>query len=372
MVPRQSARRAARLPLPRLLLACLAASLLLVVLLAAGCGHGHPASGAGPAASAKPGASAAPLARLHVQAVGADSALLRAPGTVHFAFRFTGAAPSQWNWRVVSAYGDVVASGVSTTSAGSNGAVTWDGRTPTGAVADPGEYLVKIGPGAKYRAGMTTVAWVRFEPPVKAHVYTRLPAAGRRVALTFDDGGSKTAWYWILRELEAGHAKGTFFPIGLYVGDYAAREAAQTIKDHMAIGNHTWSHQDLPMLSDAQVRYQLRQDDAVWWRTLHASPVPYLRPPNGDYNAHTLALAGSLGYSRVVLWDVDGEDDVVPKISVSAIVHNVLDNVRPGSIILMHIRGRTPKALPLIIAGLHARNYQMVTLPELFKAAGVP
>ena len=367
MVPRPSVGRAARPPLTRLAFACLAASLLLV----AGCGHGHSAAGAGPAASAKPGASAAPLARLRLQAVGADSALLRAPGTVRFAFRFTGAAPSRWNWRVVSAYGDVVASGVSTTNAGANGAVTWDGRTPTGAVADPGEYLVKIGPGAKYRAGMTTVGWVRFEPPVKAHVYTRLPAAGRRVALTFDDGGSKTAWYWILRELEAGHAKGTFFPIGLYVGDYAAREAAQTIKDHMAIGNHTWSHQDLPMLSDAQVRYQLRQDDEVWWRTLHASPVPYLRPPNGDYNAHTLALAGSLGYSRVVLWDVDGEDDVVPKISVSAIVHNVLDNVRPGSIILMHIRGRTPKALPLIIAGLHARNYQMVTLPALFKAAGI-
>jgi peptidoglycan/xylan/chitin deacetylase (PgdA/CDA1 family) len=53
-----------------------------------------------------------------------------------------------------------------------------------------------------------------------------------------------------------------------------------------------------------------------------------------------------------------------------AIVRNVLSHVRPGSIILMHTRGHTPKALPSIIAGLRARHYQMVSLPELFKAAG--
>jgi peptidoglycan/xylan/chitin deacetylase (PgdA/CDA1 family) len=351
------------------------AALALTLLLLTGCSHGHSPSGAGATSSAKPGApaSSAQLTRLRLHTVGPAAALLRAPRTVRFTFRFAGGAPSRWNWRVVSAYGDVVAWGVNAVTAGAGGgAVTWAGRTRSGAVADPGEYLVKIGPGARYHADMTTIGRVRFEPPVQARVYRRLPAAGRRVALTFDDGGSKTAWYWILRELEAGHAKGTFFPIGLYVGSYAAREARLTIKDHMAIGNHTWSHQDLPLIGDAQVRAQLRRADGVWWRTLRASPVPYLRPPNGDYTARVVALAGRLGYSRIVLWDVDAGDDITPKLPVSTIVHNVLDYVRPGSIILMHIRGRTPKALPLIIAGLHARGYQMVTLPALFKAAGVP
>jgi peptidoglycan/xylan/chitin deacetylase (PgdA/CDA1 family) len=51
-------------------------------------------------------------------------------------------------------------------------------------------------------------------------------------------------------------------------------------------------------------------------------------------------------------------------------VRNVLENVRPGSIILLHARGKAPKALPLIIAGLRVRHYKMVTVPELFAAAG--
>lgn len=204
--------------------------------------------------------------------------------------------------------------------------------------------------------------------PVKARVYRSLPAAGRRVALTFDDGGGKTAWYWILRELLAGHAKGTFFPIGEYVGGYARRDARLTLKDHMAIGSHSWSHPDLTAVSAGEVRTQLLRPEAVWWHDFGATPVPYLRPPYGSYNARVLAIAGRLGYSRIILWSVDSRDWSKP--GVSAIVRNVLDNVRPGSIILMHTRGQTPKALPFIIAGLHRRHYQMVTVPELFAAAG--
>lgn len=301
-----------------------------------------------------------------------DAVLLRRPDAVRFSFRFLGTVPSAWNWRVVGIYGGILASGLDETTAGaSGGSVSWDCRTQGGAVADPGEYLVKVGPGRHIRSLMTTVARVRFEPPVVAHVYRRLPAAGRRVALTFDDGGGRTAWYWILRELLAGHAKGTFFPIGEYVGGYAAREAHLTIKGQMAIGNHTWSHPELTSANDAEVRRQLLLSEDVWWHDLRATPVPYLRPPDGAYDAHVRAHAGSMGYSRIVLWDIDAGDAAEPRIPVSAIVHNVLSQVRPGSIILMHIRGYTPKALPLIIAGLHARHYQMVTLPELFKAAGM-
>ena len=271
---------------------------------------------------------------------------------------------------MLNAYGTLLASGKGQTAAGaSTGHVTWTGTQADGSPADPGLYLVKVGANGAPSDSTTTIGWVRLQPPVTAHVYTSLPAAGKRVALTFDDGGGKTAWYWILRELLAGHAKGTFFPIGLYVSDYANRMAGLTIKDHMAIGSHSWSHPDLTKLSDAAVRAQLVQTDNIWWQDFHASTVPYLRPPYGAYNAHILALAGQLGYSRIILWDVDSLDWTKPGVNV--IVHNVLDHVHNGSIILMHTRGMAPKALPLIIAGLHARGYQMVTLPELFAAAGI-
>jgi peptidoglycan/xylan/chitin deacetylase (PgdA/CDA1 family) len=353
----------------------LRAALLLtaaVLLLAAACGGAGPSNPGSPSASASPVSTASPSATgdaVHVRTVGPDSVLLRSRRRVRFRFRFLGVAPPAWRWRVTDFYGGNLIAGQGETADGSStGSVTWTGLRPDGSRADPGLYLVEVGAVGAPARSMTRIGWVRFEPPVKARVYTRLPAAGRRVALTFDDGGGKTAWYWILRELRAAHAKGTFFPIGRYVGGYAKRMAGLTIKDHMAIGSHSWSHPLLTWLSKRHVRAQLRRAERVWWRDFRASPVPYLRPPYGAYNARTLAIAGRLGYSRIIMWDVDALDWANP--GVHAIVRNVLDNVRPGSIILMHMRGKTPAALPRIIAGLRARHYEMVTLPELFAAAG--
>ena len=358
---------------------------LTIALAAAGCGSvaasgsspastsGSSAAGSSSAASSPASASASPSsagAALAVKTVGPDSVLLHSRTSATFAFRFTGAAPAAWSWRVVGYYGAKMAAGQGTTNASaSGGSVTWKGTGPGGADADPGLYLVQVGASGAPHGSMQTIGRVRFQPPVKAKVYFSLPAAGKRVALTFDDGGGATAWYWILRELRHGHAKGTFFPIGQYVGGYAKREAGLTVAGSMAIGSHSWSHPDLTRMSDAGIRAQLKQTDDVWWNDFRASTVPYLRPPYGAYNAHVLSIAGQMGYSRIIMWDVDSNDWTNP--GVDAIVHNVLSAVHDGSIIVLHTRGKAPKALPLIIAGLRARGYEMVTIPELFKAAGI-
>jgi peptidoglycan/xylan/chitin deacetylase (PgdA/CDA1 family) len=53
----------------------------------------------------------------------------------------------------------------------------------------------------------------------------------------------------------------------------------------------------------------------------------------------------------------------------------VLDEARPGSIILLHpwypSRATTRQALPGIIRGLRAKGYELVTVPELL-ARGEP
>jgi peptidoglycan/xylan/chitin deacetylase (PgdA/CDA1 family) len=357
---------------------------LTIALVAAGCGSSaapgssspsspgpsSPGSTAAASSSASPSASSPSGSALGVKTVGPDSVLLHSRTSATFRFRFTGTAPATWSWRVDGYYGAKMAAGEGTTAAGaSGGSVTWKGTGPGGADADPGLYLVKVGASGASHASMKTIGWVRFQPPVKAKVYNSLPAAGKRVALTFDDGGGATAWYWILRELRDGHAKGSFFPIGQYVGGYAKREAGLTVAGSMAIGSHSWSHPDLTRMSDAGIRAQLKQTDDVWWNDFRASTVPYLRPPYGAYNDHVLSIAGQMGYSRIIMWDVDSNDWTNP--GVDAIVHNVLGAVHDGSIIVLHTRGKAPKALPLIIDGLRARGYRMVTIPELFKAAGI-
>ena len=90
------------------------------------------------------------------------------------------------------------------------------------------------------------------------------------------------------------------------------------------------------------------------------------RPPYGSYNATTLKLLSSL-HLLMVLWSVDTGDYAQP--GVSTIVERALAGAHPGAIILMHdaggLRTQTIEALPLIIKGLQARGYQLVTVPRL-------
>ena len=94
-----------------------------------------------------------------------------------------------------------------------------------------------------------------------------------------------------------------------------------------------------------------------------------MRPPYGAWDAHVLAAAGSAGYTRTILWDIDTIDwkpisDGGP--TAAQIVAKVLANAQGGSIVLMHLGGyETLKALPGIVDGLRDRGFQLVTLGEM-------
>ena len=79
-----------------------------------------------------------------------------------------------------------------------------------------------------------------------------------------------------------------------------------------------------------------------------------------------LALVGQCGYATV-LWDVDTRD--WSGIGTAAIVKNVLQNAREGSIVLFHdYVGRechTVAALKEILPRLSAAGYRFVTVSEL-------
>ena len=72
-----------------------------------------------------------------------------------------------------------------------------------------------------------------------------------------------------------------------------------------------------------------------------------------------------------VLWDVEPES--YPELSGDSalIVRHVIENVRPGSIILLHVmpqnRQASLAAVPGIVRQLRARGYHFVTVSELLK-----
>ncbi len=212
---------------------------------------------------------------------------------------------------------------------------------------------------------VTSAKSFRDYQPGSAKVYYHLPAAGKRVALSFDDGGDNAAWASMLSTLKRYGAHATFFPVGPEVDPALAR---RTVAYGDALGSHGWTHTEMTRQSYAQVLHEWVSSEAPWWSAAGVSPVPYCRPPYGSHNATTAAAAGAAGFTRIILWDVDPQDWASPGSGV--IAQRVLSHLHPGAIVCMHIRAQTAQALPAILSGMRARGYKCVSLPELFRAAG--
>ncbi|WP_078892054.1 polysaccharide deacetylase family protein [Streptomyces sp. NRRL S-350] len=184
---------------------------------------------------------------------------------------------------------------------------------------------------------------------------------GKVVYLTFDDGPSPAYTPGVLATLARYGVRATFFEIGQNVNAHPSL-TAQVAKQGHSVQNHSWSHPDLRKLSGSALDAQLVNTDKAIRAGTGRTPN-CLRPPYGAVNGAVRARAAALG-KQVVLWSVDPVDWSRP--GTAAIRSRVLDNVRPGSVILLHDgggdRSQTVAALPAIISTLKARGYGFATL----------
>jgi peptidoglycan-N-acetylglucosamine deacetylase len=232
----------------------------------------------------------------------------------------------------------------------------------------PGVYRIQF--TVRDEAGNVTVSKrrsFRNHRAVSGGVWRRVNGAGKRVALTFDDGGAGP-WQSMLNTFKRYGMHGTFFPLG---GWAAASPSLmrRTVREGHGVGAHGWTHTAMTRQNASAVQSEWLRNTAPWWSATGYSPVPYCRPPYGDMNGGTTAASAAIGYYRVILWDVDPQDWRQP--GSGAIASHVLSRVRPGSIVCMHLTPQTAAALPTILSGLKARGYKAVSLPELFHAAGM-
>jgi peptidoglycan/xylan/chitin deacetylase (PgdA/CDA1 family) len=205
-------------------------------------------------------------------------------------------------------------------------------------------------------------------PSLASSEWTTLPTSRKVVALTFDAGANARAVRSILRTLDRKRARGTFFVTGRWLARYPRHGRA--IARRFPMGNHTWSHPDLTTLSTARVRRQILDTDRRIRTTTGTEPRPWFRFPFGARDARTMRVARCLQYGSV-RWTVDtlGWKGTSGGQSVRSVVRRVLDGLRPGAIVLMHV-GSHPTdrstldadALPRIIDALRARGYGLVTL----------
>jgi hypothetical protein len=137
------------------------------------------------------------------------------------------------------------------------------------------------------------------------------------VALTFDDGPYLYTSH-ILDLLDKYDAKATFFITGNNLGkgeiDDPTKPWADLIKrmhktGHQ-IGSHTWSHQDLSLMSDERRMNQMIYNEMALRNILGFFPT-YMRPPYSSCTDACQRLLENLGY-HVVYFDLDTEDYLYP------------------------------------------------------------
>lgn len=189
------------------------------------------------------------------------------------------------------------------------------------------------------------------------------PAAGKAVALTFDDGPSDRTRA-VLSQLRRGGVPGTFFTVGTSASGQRQLLRQLRRQGHV-LGNHTYHHADLARLSDSAAAGEISAANRLIRSATGFQPCLF-RAPYGTETQRVVDVASGLGMTTVG-WSVDPSDWKRP--GAAAIADRVVSATRPGSIILLHDGGGadfgTPAALGPIIKRLRDRGYRFVTVPEL-------
>lgn len=220
------------------------------------------------------------------------------------------------------------------------------------------------------------VRTVAAEPPPSPQSVVAVVTHGSRdvpmVALTFDACPTKPPVELddrIPAELVAAQAPATFFVSGRWaktLPDAVRRLAAEPLFE---IGNHTTRHPHLKKLDAAHVRSELTDTQDILEGLAGRRPR-WFRPPFGEVDARIAGEAAAVGLGTINFDVASG--DPAPGMTRARLVHAVLANVRPGSIVVLHANHRrfaTADALPEIIDGLRAKGLELVTVSRLVDAA---
>jgi peptidoglycan/xylan/chitin deacetylase (PgdA/CDA1 family) len=195
-----------------------------------------------------------------------------------------------------------------------------------------------------------------------------------RIALTFDDGPSKSTPL-ILDILKRNGIKATFFVIGKNADRHP--EIIQRIAEEGHIlGVHTYSHSLWSSIkTPKQIALELDKTAHAIYRVTGQDPS-FFRPPFGWDSPLMDQVCKKKGYTTIK-WTIDPKDwqHPAPDMFVSRIVNRARDN----AIVLLHDGLQTEEspnisstiqALPILIDTLSRIGYRFVAVNEIRKKGG--
>jgi len=197
----------------------------------------------------------------------------------------------------------------------------------------------------------------------------------RSILFTFDDGPSRRTTPALLDILDDLDIKAVFFVKSESFGNGNPweREHAEIVREivrrgHL-VGNHTETHRQLPLLSNAEIDAELAVSERKIEWTLGRTPR-LIRPPGGALSQRVEQLLAERGYSSV-MWalyagdlEVETPDDVV-RTFFRVLDRRELDTGDRGGIVLMHDTKRhSVDALPRLVEALRRRNCKLLAKDE--------
>ena len=203
-----------------------------------------------------------------------------------------------------------------------------------------------------------------YDPRTDSSVFFRVKEPEMRIALSFDDGPLKGKTDKILDVLDRYNVKATFFMVGSQA-EYCGETARRVVSEGHEIGNHTFNHKNLATMSPKELDVEISSAEEAIFEACGYIPSLF-RPPEGVCTENIANAAKYRGYS-IVMWSVDTLDWHGKR--ADEIASNVISNVTPGAVILMHdgifAKSHTAEALEIIIPTLINEGYEFVTVGEL-------
>jgi cellulose synthase/poly-beta-1,6-N-acetylglucosamine synthase-like glycosyltransferase/peptidoglycan/xylan/chitin deacetylase (PgdA/CDA1 family) len=262
--------------------------------------------------------------------------------------------PAHWSLLALLLGGVLLLLGVQ----GLSTAATGRSATPTAGAPDP----ALRGPAAIWR-----VDGSRLVPSQRP--------AGRRIALTFDDGPDPRWTPRIAALLGRLGVPATFFVVGEHVVEHP--DAVASLEDKgFELGNHTFNHADLSAAPGWERHLQLSMTDAAIAGAAGVRPrlfrPPYTGGPESITSTYAAELAATIGPGQLIAFsNYDSEDWRRP--GVARIVRNATPPGRLGGVILFHDgggdRSQTVAALRRLVPRLEQRGFRFVPLSELARVS---
>ncbi len=188
-----------------------------------------------------------------------------------------------------------------------------------------------------------------------------------RIALSFDDGPNTTITPRVLDLLEQHEIQASFFLIADNITPESARVARRAFEMGCDLENHSRTHGFMDKMTPEEVRREVRYCTEKIVDICGEAPA-FFRPP---YIAVNQALFDTVDLTFIC---GQGCEDWVPEVSAAKRERRILADAEDGQILLLHdMEGNvnTLEALKRVIPELKNRGCSFVTVPRLFREAGV-